>query len=172
MANSAPNQIYKDVIMSLPLEKHTNYNSGYDVKIATGAKFEFFLKLSTEWYEKRMSYKGWNPVWGIIVSDRGRKSITVTRTIVTKNGTRTVGGIPIPVDESRTSTKDYDHPTRGRGYNDMYADSKVAFVKTLRAIQGTNWIRDAVENSKAEVIQALKSGDTKFLNMDTGTVYR
>jgi hypothetical protein len=152
LADSAPKAVYKRILMGEPLERFYNKNTGYDIRMDSGAQFRFVLQLSTERFSG-LQFKGWNPIWGLIVSSYGRAGISYTR-----NGK---GGIPIAVQSSRNSRKIYNHPRFGTGYRGRYRGMSVAFVDRVAPVTGNNWIDQAVNSASAGAYAILAGKEYK-----------
>jgi len=160
IAKNAPKRVYEDIIMGTPLERHYNYNSGFDVDLSASGSFEFTLKLSTHRLSSKQ-YGGYNPMWGLLVSNYGRGPITTSRD----------NPMPIADTSNQSNSKiDYNHPVYGLGYNNRYAGEKVAFVTHVKGVQGTHWIEQALQSSTRKANNIL-AGKTKYENRDTKDTY-
>lgn len=157
IANNAPRRLYREILLGEPLERFYNKNSGYDVKLDAGAQFEFVLKLSTNRFGKN-KYSGWNPMWGLLNSNYGRRGFSVAGD----------SKIPVPDTEGRRrkGTK-YHHPKYGYGYENRYKNTKVVMVDRVGPVTGTNWIEQAVESGRRKINNILggKKDYTKKLKM-------
>lgn len=155
IADNAPTSLYTRILQSEKLEREYNKNPGYDAKMEAGAKFTFVLKLSTRRFPVSQ-YKGYNPVWGMIVSNYGRRAIDVQKP----------NAIPIPVD-SRTSiwngrtikNRPYNHPQYGTGYQGRYAGKFVRFTQHVDAVVGTNWIEEGMDNAMTGIRAIISRGE-------------
>jgi len=158
VASNAPKAIYGDIIQGTPLEKFENRNSGFDVSLDSNMNANFELSLSTMRFSKS-EYKGYNPIIGLLVSNYGRGPITAS------------GGkkIPIPSDDGKTA---YDHPVYGTGYNSMYADKKVKFVKSVAGVSGSFWIEAGVQGASAEARRILADKSDYKVKSTTNTYWR
>lgn len=144
IAENAPRQLYTNILLGEPLERFYNRNSGYDVSLSSGAQFHFSLKLSTHRFSKG-TYQGWNPIYGLLNSNYGRKQIS------------SPDGIPVAVYggyRSRSKTK-YNHPAYRFGHKGRYRGSVVVFPKTVREVSGTHWIEAAIDNSRGKINRIL-----------------
>lgn len=157
IADSAPKPIYRDLLLGEPLERYYNKNSGYDVRMDAGARFTFVLKLSVNRF-LGSQYRGWNPVFGLYVSNYGRAAI------VAEEGS----AIPIASDEPGNSRKLYDHPQFGTGWGGRYQGKYVNFVKHVSPVQGTHWIENAVVSAtrRANNVLSGKTGYAKNRDID------
>jgi hypothetical protein len=143
LANNAPKPIYADIIRKLPVEKMENRNSGYDFTMSGNAEYTFSLRVSPRNYPLT-KYKGYNPVWGLLVSDRGRGPIDADR----KNP------IPIPIDGgSGRKFKRYNHPEFGYSYQNRYKGRKVMFLTHVGGVVGSNWIGNTISNVRTQIFQ-------------------
>lgn len=161
VAENAPKPMFTKLLYGEKMERFYNKNSGYDVRMDAGASFNFVLKMSTNRFATP-HYRGYNPVWAMIVSDAGRRAIDV--------GLDTA--IPVPTDvESYVATsggrwrekknKPYDHPSFGMGYRNKYAGKYVQFTRHVDAVTGTGWI-DAGLQGAATKINNIIAGKTTY----------
>lgn len=148
VADNAPKPIFKQVLQSEKLERFYNKNPGYDLKMEAGARMTFVLELSTNRFSLSQ-FKGWNPVWGILVSNYGRGEINVQKP----------SAIPIPT--MSVTKRLYEHPRFGYGYGNMYNGMYVKFTQHVDAVVGTHWIEDGVRTSYGKVGRIL-SGKEKY----------
>lgn len=143
IADSAPTPLYSKIINDLPLEKMESKNSGFDFEMNGRAEFSFALRISPRRYPLSQ-YKGYNPVWGLLVSNSGRPAIDVPKN----------HPIPIPIDgRSGKRFKAYCHPVYEYGYKNRYKGKKVVFVTHVDAVQGTRWIDKAVSETSKEAMR-------------------
>lgn len=163
IADNAPSSLFTRLLQSEKLEREYNKNPGYDMKMEAGAKFSFVLKLSTNRFPASR-FGNYNPVWGMIVSNYGRRAIDVAPP----------SAMPIPVDSSRDAKgrklKRYNHPRFGTGYNGMYSGRYVKFTTHVDAVQGTGWMEEGLRNAHYG-IKAILKGDiavSREVGMDRG----
>ena len=159
IADNAPSTLFMRLLHSEKLEREYNKNPGYDMKMEAGAKFSFVLKLSTNRFPKSQ-YGNYNPVWGMIVSNYGRRAIDVMPP----------NAMPIPVDFSKDSRgrklKRYMHPEYGTGYQGRYSGKFVYFATHVDAVAGTNWMEEGLRNAHNGIRGILK-GDIE-ISRETG----
>jgi len=162
IADNAPNTLYMRLLHSEKLERYYNKNPGYDIKMEAGAKFTFVLQLSTNRFPASL-YKGYNPVWGLIVSNYGRRAIDV----------QSPSAIPLPTDSPVSSrgtrtfkNKPYNHPKYGTGYQGRYSGKFVMFTRHVDAVVGTHWIEEGLRNAATGMKNILSSG--KGISSETG----
>lgn len=160
VADNAPRPLYKRILMGEKLEKHENKNSGFDVKMEGSLNMSFQLQLSTSRFSKG-TYKGWNPIIGLLNSNYGRKAITVSGA----SGNL----IPIPTEDT-DSGKAYNHPRYGQGYGNRYKNSDVIFTDRVRAVQGTHWIEQGVNKASIKVNNII-AGRTTYGKRKTTNKY-
>jgi hypothetical protein len=158
-ANNAPTATYARIIKGLPLERHYNYNSGFDFDLKANASYGFTLKVSTDNFSKGV-YQNYNPIYGLLNSNYGRRKLY----------SKPRHKFPIAVDRINQRGEKYNHPTMGHGYRGMYSRKEVLFVDTINPIIGTHWIERAVDSSKTKAKNIL-AGKTSYSKRTQKSLY-
>lgn len=143
--DAAPRESFKKLLLGMPVEKYEHYNSGFDMNISAGGQVSFYLMLSTGRFNKN-KFQGYNPVWGLLVSAYGRKAIVASDP---------KHPIPIPVNLLAANGREYNHPKFGTGWGNRFAGMGVIFRKSVAAVEGTDWIDNAVKNAKTHAMRIL-----------------
>ena len=161
VADNAPNKTYKEILLGSPLERYYNYNSGFDVRLDRGMQARFVLKLSTDRFA-RGTYLGYNPIWGLIASNKGRDEKYIGK-----------GKVPVPMDKPKNpkAKRPWNHPELGYGHKARYKERKVGFIDSIPGVKGTHWIEAGVLSASSKAANILGGRGTYTKRKTTETFW-